>query len=608
VACPAIDPTTRPIIPTDPNAINRISDPEIVDASKWRLVGAEFAELSRGKGKSLVFDSVNDLAQTDAFEVTEGELLQVRLYLQSESHPPPVFKAFFRLFDDEGYISQAIGSFQGTSKAGEWQEVVDWIRIDDGDPERTATKAMLKLSLIAQPVAAENPFVDCSYKSECPECIAPKIWIDDIFAGTDLGFEQATTKSGYDSARVRVDPLGNWSICPTPPCKDYEPFFPIIVYPRKGTQDSWTDWSTYKAHGFNAVTGWMTLERAQKATDAGLMVVFELGRAFKDTDDRWYGNTCDVEERLGSIIDAGLLPNVLTYYVDNEYVTTCADPGNCPAGPQSIMDIGNVHKVVNTIRALDDAPLHTLNVNGGIPRIYNGLYDTTGTYVHFDVGKPGGLQNGLAERWVVVDRLQGQTQPATIASINPRYLGEPSGFGRASAAGFRAAVYKALIMGARGFSVHVDFRLWDPRELCPEECADWVPQDLCFKEGCGLECDQNGFPPFECVEWYEELPVIASEIDRMEGLLRAPHWITWKLEVDDPGNTVLWGTRTYEGKGFVLMVNLGYESTSIVLAPEGGKAKTLRNYLTDKIVAKASKGKFSLVLKPMETTVLRFEP
>lgn len=151
------------------------------------------------------------------------------------------------------------------------------------------------------------------------------------------------------------------------------------------------------------------------------------------------------------------------------------------------------------------------------------------------------------------------------------------------AGALRTRVYKALILGSRGFSVYADCRPFD----------------------CTLA------PKVDTTLWWDELPNIRNEIEALIPLIREPHWTKWTLTVNATPAAVVWGTRYHHGYGYIILVNMS-STDSVAVSLSGadpGYAPTeLYDYFTGNLMTTVVGDTFNVSLPPHGTAVYKFAP
>ena len=375
-----------------------------------------------------------------------------------------------------------------------------------------------------------------------------EIWLDDAYIGEGVGFEQPPVpKKAFHGSKVRVDHLGNFEVLRN---HSWEPFFPLCIF----ADQNRPDWTFYSKQGFNCNMWGASAAQVRKAKNAvsnfnpnGMMSGFSLA-PFTAPFGWAYSNLDGLRKRLEDIKDAGLSEDILTYYWDNE-----------KAFEQWTVPI----KVTDLIKQVDTDnkgkrmhPIFALQGNHGVARMYhNGkvqMTDVVGTYLAGDDGGQGGSADGL----IVLENIYGQQNPVTFGQIN-RGVGKE----------FRSKLYNSLIQGARGMGFWRDF----------------------FNVSGQKSVDQW--------EWWNDLPNLRREIDRLLPIIRQPHWTEWTL-APQKKNPLSFGTRDYEDEGYVILVNTSKSPVTVTYKIEGldYQPQAVHDFFTDKKVSSVSKGSFTITL------------
>jgi len=210
--------------------------------------------------------------------------------MKSSAWPPPVAR-FFVAFYDSSHTSLGNrgGSRQSNTDASSWQECVNFYTPKSGD-----AYIMLKFILAERPAGTSGV-----------------VWIDDIYFGEGIGFEQPPTpKKAFNGVHVRVDELGNFEILKN---NKWKPFFPLCIF-GDGRRLNWT---VYSKQGFNAEMRTSVASYIKRAKDAvsefnpdGMMAGFQIPQYTMSTG--WvYGDTLDLANKITEIKNAGLMSHVL---------------------------------------------------------------------------------------------------------------------------------------------------------------------------------------------------------------------------------------------------------------------------------------------------------
>lgn len=332
----------------------------------------------------------------------------------------------------------------------EWQEVSLPFRISD----HTVTRLEVRVS-----------------RGVAPAYTAP-IYVDDMYLGEDISFAEAPSqyRKPFNGAKVKVDPLGNWSVKED---GEWHDFFPFGISPDLAR----TDYTILGEAGFNIVAYQQYPSQVLKAKEAGMYASLRLGKYMTNDPHFQLANPLSLplvtvlSDIVGDILDPlnGLADTLLFYDWDNE---------NNWTQPWSTWQ-----DVATEVRSLDTArPIYVLNSYAAVQRQFSDLSDVSGTYV-------GTKQQTGFGKFETLLNLQASTVPASIAQINDV---ENTSYG------FRLRVYDALIKGARGIMYFGDH-----------------------------------FTHVDTLNWWDDVPILAAEVAAIRPILRQPYWTTWNATTNN---------------------------------------------------------------------------
>jgi hypothetical protein len=379
--------------------------------------------------------------------------------------------------------------------------------------------------------------------------------VDDFYLGEGVGLERPPTpKRGFQGGRVRVDALGNFEIRHG---ERWKPFFPLCMY-----ADNQRDWSVYSRQGWNTVIWTSSAAQVRQAKEAvspfnpeGMFAGFQLAQ-YTFPSGWAYNNLKDLTAKLREIQDQKLADHLLLYYWDNE---NNHDQWEVPAA------------VFRTVRGVDvDAagkpqrPIYVLQGSVNIARTHaaHGLVDISGTYMGGD-SAVGGEGAGDGDNLFFLDRLEGQSTPATFAQFN-----EVLGAGE-----MRRRLYTSLLYGARAMGYWRDSFAPESRKVSPDP------------------------GPVDQQPWWPDFPNLRREVDRLLPLIRTPHWTSWKAHVS-PSASVEIGTRDYAGQGYVFLVNRTSRPQVVMVRLERlpYQATAAQNFFENQVRIPVRGGSFSVTL------------
>jgi hypothetical protein len=449
---------------------NLVPNPTVISAKGWEITGsAQFdSTVSRtadGSGSLKIWAPYPaGFLGAPLVPVEPGKTYTGSVYMKVDDWPNMTSLHCAAYDSKMNFVVNLPASRQLTTAAGVWQET----------------------SVLCTPGAGHAYLKLVFLKSDEPTPNKPA-WIDEIYVGEGVGFEQApTAKEGFDGSSTRLDSLGNFEVFDG---TAWKPFFPFCICADGRRQD----WSVYKKAGFNCDTWGGDASTVKTARDAGLMSGIDVS-GYAETGGASYKDYALLASRIKGIVDAHLESNVLFYYFDNEsyqyYDTT--DPMSLWEVPKTVLEtVSNTELQLNGNHRL--WPRYMLSGNEGMARAYGDLVELVGVYIGSNSAGASGVPAGLA----ILDNAQGQRHP-TFAQINPSQ----------TAFGMRSSIYRFIIGGARGFSFWRDIV---PNASDQDKYAQW------------------GVVPIEQTDWFAELPKVRAEIDQILPILRQPHWTGWQV-------------------------------------------------------------------------------
>lgn len=515
-------------------------------------------------GCSAVVTKPGDYVISHLIPVNPKQTYTFSYFTKSNSLPQAIPRVIVQLYSTVSGVAkwdENLVERQSVTQVNGWQEVVVIFQ-----PKPWQTFAVFKLELEKQVVDANTP--------------VSSFWISDLYLGKSISFDQPpSAKVPFDGSRVKIDELGNFS---THNAKTgvFAPSFPICVYAdmnRPGYKTATDWWSNYSKQGFNCNMWAAYPEAVQRGKDNKMMSGYDVASFIMPTSPN-YKNSTFLANSISSMKTSGLLDSLLFYYWDNENAELFEW-----AAPSSI---------AQTIKAKDVDmggnrmhPIYQLQGNMGLSRKYNtiglasgsvangttAISDVIGTYIH-----PDPLNNSITttafptstKGWglTALGNLQGQTQPVTFAQFNsPQYSGD----------NFKAAVYVAIAKGARGIGY------W-------KDCVSTANSCTSVNGTAIKPIDQN--------LWWKDMPALASAINSQLELIRTPHWSTWTLTKTSANDNVEFGTRTLNGKGYIIAGNENASNASPSFSISGllYTPSYVINAVTKDAIAPVINGSFTL--------------
>jgi hypothetical protein len=527
---------------------NLAPDPAVTSMSAWTNGWMFDTTVSRTSGSgSIKFATSTATVSTYLIPITPGKTYTYSVYMKSEQWPT-IMSMLVVLFDaNKKYITDRFGSRQSNSVAGKWEETSMIYTAQPGD-----VYLKVKLARYSYPAAGA-------------------VWIDDLYFGEGVGFEQPPTpKNSFNGTMYKVDALGNFEKNNN---GTYEPFLPFCI-----CADGYRpDFSFYVKAGFNCITWAGSVSTIKQAKNAGMVAGLDV------SDYAMYGNvnyknTNKIQQMIQQVHDNGLDDALLMYYFDNETYQN-VDPNNQ-------MDMWNVSKsILETIDSTEKSinngrrirPRQMLTGNQGMARMYSGYIDVVSDYINSTSGyndvTPSGNNDGTPAGLKILANIEGQSAPL-FAQINPSAGANTP---------MRKKIYESLIGGAKGFSFWRDIAPADPN------AAKYI---------------QYGAIPIENTPWYTDLPVVRKEVEQLLPVFRQPNWVNWKVQPSD--SSVLYGSRDYNGEAYIILVNDGMTSSPVHFNVSGLSYSpvSVEDALTGQTVADFSGGGFSYSFSGKETAVL----
>jgi Concanavalin A-like lectin/glucanases superfamily/Putative Ig domain len=388
------------------------------------------------------------------------------------------------------------------------------------------------------------------------------IWVDDVYFGEQLGYASPpSAKVPFNGADITVDALGNMQV---KKAGVFQNFFPLCIYSDNRRPNN-NGYQLLSDQGFNCDTwgGTESLDAAAAAVSTfnpdGLMsgIGYQVQHTMNQGGLYWDAAGTSIANFTSTLrAHARFHTHFLWYYWDNENVW---DQWN------NQMTAANQWKAGDTVGGQRTHPFYGLQGSYNATRMYhnpaNGqtCCDMSGTYT--TEGNTGGA--GHAGGQSVMWNIEGQTFPVVIEQWNGVHRS-------AAASDLRRVIYTHLLGGAKGFG------FW--RDCYPDDCG-------------GLAA------PVDQVAWWPDVPNIRREIESMLPMLRQPHWTSWTVSFNTalPINV---GTRDYNGKGHLLVVNTSAAPVTVTFTLSGFPytPQSVQNYFTGGVVTSVSGQSFTVTI------------
>jgi hypothetical protein len=413
-------PDTAPPPPPPPTAPDpyfaRTSPNMVVPLSDWtRVRGAVYNDFD--KTLSLPGPSGPNLGNPQSVSpwmaVTPGITYTLSYEMKVDSlHSKGIFSATRVLYANGKADNEGGGSLAMASKSGDWQEVT-WFFT--AGPEHGAI-AMFTDLFVEGPSSGD-------------------VLIRNPYVGVGRSFTKAQSAKvpfrGDGTVEIRED--GTWFL-------KQLPFFFKGMYCDPQRQD----WGQIGRAGWNVNMWADSVEHVQRAANAGMYSMIQMS-TYTDDPGKW-GTLARwdlLKNLVQNIKDAGLWTWVLAANLDNE---------NAFERLENCWDAYDVWQSV-----AGDRPFETLNGNYNVARAFPG--DVTGTYVEFSDGTTGqtGGAAGAAGGLTVLENLEGNTIPVSLAQINYGISGPA----------FRPTMIAKIDEGARSIGFFADGTDAPPIETQP---------------------------------------------------------------------------------------------------------------------------------------------
>jgi hypothetical protein len=476
--------------------------------------------------------------------VTPGQEYTYSAFLQ-ETAFPAFGEMYVAVYDAAKHFKYDVeGSYEAPTAANQWQETAIQYQAQPGDG-----------------------YVILNYK-RLPTGIGPRddgsMWVDDISFTAGTSFRQpAPTQQAFAGSMVQVDAQGNFQVLQN---GTWQPFFAFAVY-RGGAANTVQNYSN---QGFNVLeSNQFDLNLLQQAKNAvssfnpnGMMSVIDIEQ-YIDPRFSLYGNLADLKANLIALENSPLIDRVLCFYWDNERYTNYSMA-------QSVISLVKQYDVdANGVRR---HPILMNNANQGTDRAYTGMVDIVGDYIRDpETASYLGPSQSIGERATITRNIEGQTAPFTIGVISEE----------AYAVNVRRLVYETLIAGGHGIAYYRD----------------------------GAHFLYNGDPNSPAAnnialrDCWPEFPILRSEIDQLMPLLETPVAVTWSAGASSSSAVI--GLRTYNGEGYLMLVNPTGSSLTITFTPSGlgYSPASVIDFFSGATITAISGGSFTITLAANQTAV-----
>src|SRR5262249_20769870 len=205
---------------------------------------------------------------------------------------------------------------------------------------------------------------------------------------------------------------------------------------------------------------------------------------------------------------------------------------------------------------------------------YAGMVDIVGDYIRDpETASYLGPSQSVGERTTIIRNIEGQTAPFTIGVISEE----------AYAVNVRRLVYETLIAGGHGIAYYRDGAHY-------------------LYNGDPTSPAANNIALRDC---WPEFPILRSEIDQLMPLLATPIAVTWSAGASSSSAVI--GLRTYNGEGYLMLVNPTGSSLTITFTPSGlgYSPASVIDFFSGATITAISGGSFTITLAANQTAVYR---
>src|SRR5262249_29194687 len=177
------------------------------------------------------------------------------------------------------------------------------------------------------------------------------------------------------------------------------------------------------------------------------------------------------------------------------------------------------------------------------------------------------------ERATVIRSIEAETAPFTVGVISEE----------AYAVNVRRLVYETLIAGGHGIAYYRDGAYYQYNGDTSRPAAYNIALRDCWPE----------------------FPILRSEIDRLMPLLAVPVTTSWSAGASSSSAVI--GTRTYNGEGYLILVNPTGSPLTITFTPTGlgYSPASVIDFFSGATITAISGGSFTITLAANQTAVYR---
>jgi hypothetical protein len=528
-------------------------------------------------------------AWTRGVEIEKGKRYTFSAYVKSDrgNEILAVFPTFYK--SSGGYCTY--GEYRYAIHAsGEWQEIIGFFTPPDNCFLNGATISAADLSF---------------WGTGCTMATT-KVLIDDVFVGEGITPDRLEKKKVFDGAKVKVDEFGNFSILKG---GTFEDFFPYCVYVSNDVavyDESDANMTKvralledYRKHGINCIQSiytWGDLDTMEKLVkvinEAGLMVGIDFtNAAYPVSHSKMYDY---VKAYLEKIPKEKQVPSDTTKAMAEYLQGQSADP--------YIAEIGDDSKFAETLNLLkqyaqkfrESDGILLYNFDNELRYLHERIRSALQTIHQYDPNHPtymllnpasmiamyddsldlhGAYVTWSLDEFAMNNYYYDTRMPAALTILSPGAT--------TTIDDIRVSLYLYVMNGGKGISFNKD----------PLYFTDMHFSELPFWAGDGL---LN----------------LKKEMDALLPVIKAPPWTAWQVTPSDP--SIFFGTRDYEGEGYVFAVNpttkeisVTFTVTGLPYMPSGAEG-----YFTDLVPAAVSGSQekgvfFTIKLPPMQRAVYR---
>ncbi len=248
---------------------NLLKNPQMAGKSGWRFLGGAAYDpamsMTQGSGAGRL-NRGGQVVASPFIPVTPGVQYTLSAFIRTDVKPFMGVSLFGGLKQRNGKPRNIKGSRIANSQTGVWEESTIFFT-----PRANETLFQVKLYFLHDQPRQGG-----------------QVWVDNIYVGVGVSFSRPPSpKVAFDSPRVKIDALGNYSRMVD---GKWQRFFPFCMF----TDSRRQDWTLYAKQGFNCNIWTAGVGAAKRTVNAGLLPAFSLapyvnphGWAYKKYSQLW---------------------------------------------------------------------------------------------------------------------------------------------------------------------------------------------------------------------------------------------------------------------------------------------------------------------------------